>query len=129
MDLLDIHAIRRLRREYQPTIGVYFLFDRNSLVYIGQSTHVELRIADHRRRRAIFSWTHSVVIPCENQIQALRLEAAYIRRYYPKGNKACPYLPDTIHPEIKSETPTAPVEKRRQERENWHRRYGTPPTL
>jgi hypothetical protein len=66
-----------------PRSSVYFLYDEAELVYIGQSTNIPARIASHMRDKTFDS---VAVFPVESG--ALRVEAANIRHYKPKYNKA-----------------------------------------
>jgi predicted GIY-YIG superfamily endonuclease len=136
MDLLEIKELRRRRRWYRPTIGVYFLFHHHSLVYIGQSVNLEARLAAHKRHVKGIPWSRYTVIECENQIQALRLEAAYIKKYNPAANVHKPNLPGTDHPtvdvlspgletpQVKVDVPRTALEKRRMQRIEWWAKHG-----
>jgi hypothetical protein len=51
VDVISLHW-----RAFEPAprpryVGVYFLIDRNEIVYVGQSIDIELRIMAHRSRR------------------------------------------------------------------------------
>jgi excinuclease UvrABC nuclease subunit len=69
--------------------GVYFLFDKDELVYIGSSWNCFLRVAEHTRKepeqRVNFtSWNFKPIIGKENyEIEEKKL----IRKYQPRWNK------------------------------------------
>jgi len=61
-------------------IGVYFLFDGDDLVYVGQSRNVLYRVGGHLK--SIKEFDSYGVVECEAD-QLDSLEAAYIKRYQP----------------------------------------------
>jgi hypothetical protein len=68
--------------------GVYVLMEDGVVMYVGQSTNVYQRIAQHMNM-APFSFTDFVVIECDKE-QLLHDEAKYIHEYQPKWNKDIP---------------------------------------
>ena len=68
--------------------GVYFLFRDNSVVYVGQSTHVPRRIAQHIRAGRM-QFDRVSVLPTETK-NLLRVEADYIRELTPEYNETGP---------------------------------------
>lgn len=65
---------------FRPACGVYFLIDDDEVVYVGQSTELHARVAQHRARWKQFdSYTY---IPCESS-QLAELERHYIRLFRP----------------------------------------------
>jgi len=72
--------------------GVYFLYDGDNLVYVGQSRHIPSRISQHLRKKELsFSRVEVLSAPVEN----LRdLEAECIARYLPRDNKTGPRAKD-----------------------------------
>lgn len=73
------HAITICKR----VMGVYFLFDKGILVYIGQSVHVGSRVANHAGTKEFDSATY---IPVEISLID-EVEAFLIEYYKPKYNK------------------------------------------
>jgi excinuclease UvrABC nuclease subunit len=70
--------------------GVYFLFDKDELVYIGSGWNCFLRVAEHTRKeqthRVNFTrWNFKPITGKENYV---REEKRLIKKYQPKGNKA-----------------------------------------
>jgi len=65
--------------------GVYFLFKDDTLVYVGQSTHVPTRIAAHvREGRLEFDKVSFIRVPPE---RLLEVEAYYIDLLWPEENQ------------------------------------------
>lgn len=65
--------------------GVYFLFQDETLVYVGQSTHVPTRIESHvREGRLKFNRVAFIKVPPEN---LLEVEAYYIDLLWPEENR------------------------------------------
>lgn len=63
--------------------GVYFLYEAEVLVYVGESLCVRARLMNHDHRRIV---THFSVIECD-RLQRKRLEAFYIGVLNPRLNK------------------------------------------
>ena len=71
------------RPRFRPSCGVYFLIDRDEIVYVGQATNVHARVAAHTRNWKQFdSYTY---IPCPKE-QLDALERHYIQRLQPALN-------------------------------------------
>lgn len=70
--------------------GVYFLFDRDEIVYVGQSTNVIYRAFQHRKSRSKKFDSFAALDVCTPEDVALvalrRLESAYILKFLPKYN-------------------------------------------
>ena len=66
--------------------GIYFLFDKNELVYIGQSINCLSRIAEHENCKKFDSY---YILKCERE-QLSEIEAVYIERYKPRYNSQVP---------------------------------------
>lgn len=61
-DLADIVAISKPRKR---TCGVYFLFAKGKLIYVGSSKNIESRLAEHQRATGHQKWYDSFsVIDC-----------------------------------------------------------------
>jgi len=85
--LWDLKELLKERQLFTPRIGVYFLFNmKDDLVYIGSSSNLDARLWEHRRSRRI-EWVTCTIIECQNPVQALRLENAYIKELHPPMNK------------------------------------------
>lgn len=77
----DIHSLTKLPNI--PLVGIYFLWDNNSLIYIGQSTDIHKRIYEHRKDK---SFTHYSYV--KSNVKSLnKLEKQYIQAYSPILNK------------------------------------------
>ena len=66
-------------------VGIYFLFDRDSLRYIGHSSNIKRRVQFHREEKRIpfDAWT---AIATPHDLLEI-VEAAYILRYQPFFNR------------------------------------------
>ena len=95
-DVLRTRILERLSRDAQdPSAvieiklsGVYFLFHLGGLVYVGQSTHVPTRIAQHKRSGFV-SFDSVAWIPCARS-ELLDLEVFFIGLLNPRDNKTGP---------------------------------------
>lgn len=84
IELLPLSDLRLLPRVIptEPVSGVYFLWDSDRLVYIGQSKNVAKRVATHKvRPPAKFGMATYLSIPYPWQ---LAVEALYIETYLPQ---------------------------------------------
>lgn len=80
----SIEELRRLAEPFDGCIGVYFLFKKQAVIYIGQSLNVFKRVHDHRLNGVDFdAWT---VIACDRS-ELLTLEQHYISAFRPPFNK------------------------------------------
>ena len=77
----DIHNLKKYKAN--PIVGIYFLWDSEELVYIGQSTDIHKRISEHL---AVKKFTHYSFISCQRS-QLNKLEKSYIQTYNPILNK------------------------------------------
>lgn len=68
------------------TSGIYFLFDKNELVYIGKSGNVPNRLKKHYKENTkkfdSFFWAYS-----SSNFEITKCEEEHIFRYYPKYNR------------------------------------------
>jgi len=64
--------------------GVYFLIDNGSIVYVGQSTNVLIRVNDHARE-AVKKFDSFSYIKCEEHLLD-RFESLYIHVFRPVNN-------------------------------------------
>jgi len=87
MKIEQIESILAMRAPFVMTSGVYFLFNGDCLVYIGQSVDVNTRLSVHVRGPLEFDSV--AVIPCHAD-DLLRTEAAYIKLHTPPGNVKVP---------------------------------------
>lgn len=67
--------------------GVYFLYDENELVYIGEGWNCFLRVAEHTRKESEKIFTSWNFIPIENEMERKALERALRDKFRPKYNK------------------------------------------
>jgi hypothetical protein len=90
---LAIDELRVMAKPLERKCGVYFLFDGDELVYIGQTTDFDTRIAMHSLRKTK-AFDRVAFIPAE-KIDVGQVEAGYIARYKPKYNVLIHAVPDT----------------------------------
>jgi excinuclease UvrABC nuclease subunit len=73
------------RYEIHKTMsGVYILFNKGKIIYIGQSKRIQSRIATHLETYAFDSYSY---IEINNYYERLLTEATLIHWYKPKYNK------------------------------------------
>ncbi len=88
-DVLDVSkivtdAIPRAKR----LSGVYFLIDKNRIVYVGQSANFEERLHDHRVRAKVWDRYYFIECPAED---LAAVERMYIDHFCPKYNVDRPF--------------------------------------
>lgn len=71
----------------KPKRGIYFLFNKGDLVYIGQSEFIEKRIFDHVGSKNFDSWNY---IEYSKETSLNEIEADFILKYKPFYNKTIP---------------------------------------
>lgn len=76
------------KKEYSSSPGIYFLFRNEEVVYVGQSLDIPSRLYVHFRSQTQ-GFTSYSVIPCE-EAHLNDLEAFYILKFCPIGNKSVP---------------------------------------
>lgn len=67
--------------------GVYFLFNDNELVYIGEGWNCFLRVAEHTRKESEKVFTRWNFIPIEDEKERKALERALRDQFKPMYNK------------------------------------------
>ncbi len=86
---VDLHA---LRQGAQATVGnisgVFFLFQHEELVYVGQSWNCFLRVVEHTREQSTRIFTHWAYVPIESESERKALEKELRRQYAPKYQRA-----------------------------------------
>jgi predicted GIY-YIG superfamily endonuclease len=69
-----------------PVQGVYLLYLDEEVVYVGMSTHIRLRIAQHRKENTkVFNKV--LLYQIEDETSRLRTESILILKYLPRYNK------------------------------------------
>ena len=87
---INLEEIKHSRFSVSGTCaGVYFLYNNDDLVYVGQTWNCFLRVAEHTRKdgsrfKEFTSWSF---IPLEDQTQRKDLERKLIREYQPIYNR------------------------------------------
>lgn len=67
--------------------GVYFLYQEEELVYIGQGWNCLLRVAEHTRKDSDKKFTHWSFLPVEDEVERKRLERELRTKHKPKFNR------------------------------------------
>jgi hypothetical protein len=83
--LLSEEDIGSASISFKALCGVYFLLDRQKVVYVGKSSNVHYRLGEHfSKKHMIFDRFH--IVPCE-ACDVDHVEALYIATLRPKYNK------------------------------------------
>ena len=91
MKLLSRTELLAHKKPLENELGVYFLWDENEIVYIGQTSYsVEGRLAAHKADKKFDGYTF---IPIIESIDLDLLEAEYIFQFSPRYNRALPTNP------------------------------------
>jgi excinuclease UvrABC nuclease subunit len=67
--------------------GVYFLYDGEELVYVGQGWNCLLRVAEHTRKDSEKTFTHWSFVAVESESERKELERRLRVKHSPKYNK------------------------------------------
>ena len=87
-NLPDPHALRANAAVLGGHVsGVYFLFDDDELVYIGQGWNCFLRVAEHTRKESDKRFTHWTFWPVESETERKTLERDLRKQHSPRHNK------------------------------------------
>lgn len=87
IELKELDELKAERKQHEALCGVYFLWDGDEIVYIGQSINVTQRLHGHfksmgGKRR----FCHYTFVPVDQEMLGIT-EYAYISKYKPKLNK------------------------------------------
>lgn len=83
MNLVEIVDIKNI----PPIPSVYFIFDKNNIVYIGQSKNLNKRISTHNIFTKINKYDVCIkYFECNSKKHRLKIEAEYIKKYKPIYN-------------------------------------------
>tara|TARA_X000001036_G_C20140235_1_gene586998 strand:- start:107 stop:472 length:366 start_codon:yes stop_codon:yes gene_type:complete len=80
--LATIEELRKIRKPIKKRSGVYFLFDGDELIYIGQTINEYQRVAGHFNDKIFDSYTF---MPCLKE-ELNTIESVYIDHFKPKLN-------------------------------------------
>jgi excinuclease UvrABC nuclease subunit len=82
------HAFRRDASPLTGNVsGVYFLFDGEELVYVGEGWNCLLRVAEHTRKESDKRFTHWAFLAVESSTERKALERALRSHYSPRLNR------------------------------------------
>lgn len=84
-DILENRITKPVKHLVKPIKieGVYFLFDKDEIIYIGKSVNIYKRIYAHKIKGVCFDSFSFLKIEIE---QLLTMERKYIKKYKPKNN-------------------------------------------
>ena len=92
--LLNVKHIAEKAMVFDKIIGVYFLLQDNEIVYVGQSTSILTRLANHSIE-ATKKFNRVYVVECP-AASMTRLERMYIDKLKPIYNASCPPVGDDL---------------------------------
>lgn len=85
---IDISAIKNNALAKNGNVsGIYFLFDNDELVYIGQGWNCLLSVAEHTRKESDKVFTHWNYIEIQSEIERKNQQRELRKKYSPKFNK------------------------------------------
>lgn len=92
MDIKELQDLLEISKpvEFNLNSGIYFLFQDNELVYVGQAACLDIRLLTHISE-GIKQFNRFAWIPCEKE-NLEYLEAQYILKFLPKYNKNLPHI-------------------------------------
>lgn len=67
--------------------GVYFLYNDDQLIYIGQGWNCFLRVAEHTRKDSDKIFTHWNFIEIQSEVERKNIERELRKKLTPKFNK------------------------------------------
>ena len=76
----EMVELKNLERFEMPIIGVYFLFKKDKLIYIGESISIFRRIYSHIKNKDFDSYSF---IKCDSKVDIVELEKKLIIKYRP----------------------------------------------
>lgn len=86
MDTLDALNILRMSKRLTTGPVIYFLINKEEIVYVGQTRCLFTRLGTHRRKIKFDSYAY--ITASSNKMEREALEGVYIRKFYPKYNLA-----------------------------------------
>ncbi len=80
--LRNLTELIEKRKLYETSCGVYFLFEGDEIIYIGQSHNIFRRLEEHQKR---FFFSHfSYILTTEEDL--IQLEVSYLNVFRPRLN-------------------------------------------
>ena len=86
--IIPLIRLREQREDFPAVCGIYFLWDEDALVYVGQSVDVGCIVYDHmrtQRERQNKKWDFANWLLCDPD-ELDYFEASYIYTYLPRYN-------------------------------------------
>jgi excinuclease UvrABC nuclease subunit len=85
---IDLRSLRASAVQRLGNVsGVYFLFDGDELVYIGQGWNCLLRVAEHTRKDSDKKFTHWNFVEIQSEAERKDIEQELRRAHSPKYNR------------------------------------------
>ena len=72
---------------YNESAGVYILWYKDDVVYVGQSKDVCKRLMRHNNDHTSWKWNYVSFIPCKDEAMRMMKELMLINYYQPRYNK------------------------------------------
>lgn len=94
MQLQNVIDLLAARQKFSLLTGVYFLFNEEELVYIGQSIDVMNRLSTHANAH-VHTFDSFSIHECRAD-ERLALEKKYIKLHRPPGNVSVPGRDDQL---------------------------------
>lgn len=89
--MLELDFISRNKKSVEDYLSeeyfVYFLLDKNEIVYVGKTVNFNQRLKHHMQSKKFDSY---FLLKCESQSEIDKLEFDYIVKFEPKYNKILP---------------------------------------
>jgi hypothetical protein len=104
-------VITELIRGHQ---GIYALYKKDHLYYVGLASNLKSRINAHKRDRHRGKWTHFSLYIIRQEEHIREIESLVLRISYPKGN--------SVKGKLRQSRDLRPMLKRRL-KDQWERRY------
>ena len=83
--LFSLDELKKYRQSYETACGIYFLFHRNKLVYVGSSTNCFARFASHENDKK-FDEYFIIDTSKLSRKEMYELESKYISKFTPPLN-------------------------------------------
>ena len=90
LDLIGLDHLLARREIFKKQCGVYFLFDKDEVVYVGRSVNMKMRVHTHNQRnghRYKFDSYAFIEMPELSPLEIELMERAYIAKFAPRYNK------------------------------------------
>ena len=99
MKNVEIEDLKKFKRPINHGAGVYILFNKNKIIYIGHSKNIIKRVTSHasdpysrasgyfKQPSELMVWDSYTFIKIEDKKERMFVETALLEKYKPKYNK------------------------------------------